>query len=60
MSPPTGSAGDGASKRAEALAKKIGRTYEYYLNLAGRSVMTAWLKLETVVLIPELAGAMAT
>lgn len=52
MSPPNGSAGDGASKRAEALARKIGRTYakfpveviEYYMDRppAGKNARKSW------------------
>jgi hypothetical protein len=45
--------------RCHGLVKKIGRTYKYYVTPAGRSVMTAGLKLKTLVLIPELARAMA-
>jgi hypothetical protein len=45
--------------RCHGLVKKIGHTYKYYITSAGRSVMTAGLKLKTLVLIPELARAMA-
>ncbi len=47
-----------------ALANRLrcllaGRTNKYYVTPAGRSVMTTGLKLKTLVLIPELARAMA-
>jgi hypothetical protein len=45
--------------RCHGLVKKVGRTYKYYVTPAGRSVMTAGLKLKTTALIPELARAMA-
>jgi hypothetical protein len=45
--------------RCHGLVKKIGRTYKYYVTSAGRSVMTTGLKLKTLILIPELARAMA-
>jgi hypothetical protein len=45
--------------RSHGLLKKVGRTYKYYVTAAGRSVMTTGLKLKTLVLIPELARAMA-
>jgi hypothetical protein len=45
--------------RSHGLIKKIGRTYKYYVTAAGRSVMTTGLKLKTLVLIPQLARAMA-
>jgi hypothetical protein len=45
--------------RGHGLVKKVGRTYKYYVTAAGRSVMTTGLKLKTMVLIPDLARAMA-
>jgi hypothetical protein len=45
--------------RCHGLVKKIGRTYKYYVTPAGRSVMTAGLKLKTIAFIPEVARAMA-
>jgi len=45
--------------RCHGLVKKIGRTYKYYVTPAGRSVMTAGLKLKTIALIPQLARATA-
>jgi hypothetical protein len=45
--------------RCHGLLKKIGGTYKYYVTSTGRSVMTAGLKLKTLLLIPDLARAMA-
>ena len=41
------------------LLKKVGRTYKYYVTELGRSLTTTGLKLKNLVVIPELAGAMA-
>jgi hypothetical protein len=45
--------------RSHGLIKKVGRTYKYYVTGAGRTVITTGLKLKNIVLIPELARAMA-
>jgi len=41
------------------LIRKVGRTYKYYLTELGRTVITMGLKLKELVLIPELARALA-
>ena len=41
------------------LIKKVGRTYKYYIPSLGRTAITMGLKLKELVLIPELARAMA-
>jgi hypothetical protein len=41
------------------LIKKIGGTYNYYLSELGRTAITMGLKLKELVLIPELARALA-
>jgi hypothetical protein len=41
------------------LIKKVGRTYKYYLTDLGRTAITMGLKLKELVLIPELARALA-
>lgn len=41
------------------LIRKIGSTYKYYITELGRTVITMGLKLKNLVLIPELARAMA-
>jgi hypothetical protein len=46
--------------RCHGLVKKIGHTYKYYVTPAGRSAMTAGLKLKNIALIPEVARAMAS
>lgn len=45
--------------RTHGLIKKIGRTYKYYLTSSGRTLITTGLKLKNIVLIPELARAIA-
>lgn len=45
--------------RSHGLIKKIGRTYKYYVTASGRTVLTTGLKLKNIVLIPDLARAMA-
>ena len=41
------------------LIRKVGRTYKYYITERGRTVITMGLKLKELVLIPELARALA-
>jgi hypothetical protein len=41
------------------LIRKVGGTYKYYLSDLGRAVVTMGLKLKELVVIPELARAMA-
>jgi hypothetical protein len=41
------------------LIKKVGRTYKYYIPSLGRTAIITGLKLKRLVLIPELARAMA-
>ena len=41
------------------LLKKVGRTYKYYVTELGRTLITMGLKLKNLVVIPELARAMA-
>ena len=45
--------------RVHGLIRKIGRTYKYYVTELGRTLITAGLKLKRLVLIPEVARAMA-
>ena len=44
---------------SHGLIRKVGNTYKYYLTDLGRTVITMGLKLKNLVLIPELARAMA-
>jgi hypothetical protein len=44
--------------RTHGLIKKVGRTYKYYVTALGRTVLAAGLKLENIVLIPDLARAL--
>jgi len=44
---------------SHGLIKKIGSTYKYYITELGRTVITMGLKLKNLVLVPELARAMA-
>ena len=41
------------------LIKKVGRTSKYYIPSLGRTAITMGLKLKELVMIPELARAMA-
>ena len=41
------------------LIRKVGGTYKYYVTEPGRAVITTGLKLKELVLIPELARALA-
>ena len=41
------------------LIRKVGGTYKYYVTDLGRTVITMGLKLKELVLIPELARALA-
>ncbi len=41
------------------MIKKVGRTYHYYLTHFGRAVATAGLKVKELVIIPQLASALA-
>ena len=45
--------------RVHGMIKKVGRTYHYYLTNFGRAVATAGLKVKELVLIPQLASALA-
>ena len=45
--------------RSHGLIKKVGRTYKYYVTASGQTVISTGLKLKNIVLIPELARAMA-
>ena len=45
--------------RVHGLIRKVGRTYKYYVTDLGRTLITAGLKLKRLVLIPEIAKAMA-
>ncbi len=45
--------------RLHGVIRKIGRTYKYYISEIGRTAITMGLKLKNLVLIPELARAMA-
>jgi hypothetical protein len=45
--------------RIHGLIKKVGRTYHYYLTRFGRAVATAGLKVKELVLILQLAAALA-
>jgi DNA-binding PadR family transcriptional regulator len=44
---------------SHGLIRKVGRTYKYYVTELGRTVITMGLKLKTLVVIPELARALA-
>jgi DNA-binding IclR family transcriptional regulator len=41
--------------RVHGLVKRVGHTYRYYLTVPGKQVVASGLKLENLVLIPELA-----
>jgi len=41
------------------LLKKVGRTFKYYVTELGRSLIIMSLKFKNLVVIPELARAMA-
>ncbi len=45
---------------SHGLIRKVGGTYKYYITELGRTAITMGLKLKNLVLIPELARAMAT
>ncbi|MGV1080884.1 MAG: MarR family transcriptional regulator, partial [Candidatus Nanopelagicales bacterium] len=45
--------------RVHGLIKKVGHTYKYYLTRFGKTVITTGLKLRELVIIPQLATAMA-
>ena len=45
--------------RLHGVIRKIGRTYKYYVSELGRAAITTGLKLKNLVLIPDLARAMA-
>ena len=45
--------------RLHGVIRKIGRTYKYYVSELGRTAITMGLKLKNLVLIPDLARAMA-
>ncbi len=42
--------------RLHGLAKRVGRTYKYYLTKLGRRVLLLAAKLKELVVIPQLAG----
>ena len=44
---------------SHGLIRKVGKTYKYYLTELGRTVITMGLKLKTLVVIPDLARALA-
>jgi hypothetical protein len=41
------------------LAKRIGRTYKYYLTRLGKQVIALGLKLKSLYVIPELSAVSA-
>ena len=45
--------------RTHGVAKKIGRTYKYYLTDLGKQIITLGLKLKNLYVIPELSAAAA-
>ena len=45
--------------RIHSLAKRIGRTYKYYLTRLGKQVIALGLKLKNLYVIPELSAVSA-